>query len=65
MSQRYYTLHEKQGNRWVRLTEMGFTLDRARRVFQNALIYQTWIRADGDNTRTTSRLELRPIREGR
>lgn len=61
MTQRYYSLFEKQGRRWVQLWEMGFKLKQARRVFQTALIYQQATRSGPNYVQTTGELRLRPI----
>jgi hypothetical protein len=55
---RYYSLYERQGKRWVRLTEMGLPKRMARMVFEDALESQTWTRR-GENL-TTGKLSLRP-----
>lgn len=63
MNQRFYGLFERQGKRWVRLTQMAFPLATARRIFQNALIYRRWFDPESpDGMRQTNELRLRPIK---
>lgn len=60
---RMYSLYEKRGRRWFRLVEFGLSKPNAVRVFQSALISQTF-RLNSDKAHeamyTTGRLELRP-----
>lgn len=60
---RYYSLFEKRGRRWHQLTAMAFPKHLAVRVFQGALIRQSY-RLNSDKAdvpvMTTGLLELRP-----